>query len=251
MIYAVYFSPTHGTRACVRMAAEASGSPFQEIDLTLSSGRSAAHVFSPDDRVIVGVPVYGGRIPQLPGLFETLRGNGARALLIAAYGNRAYEDALLELADKVRARGFVPAGAIAMLAPHCYVPQDVCPDRPDDRDRRQIADFLHLFDWNADSPLKLPGNVPYKPYPSLPFLPETFDGCTNCRRCETVCPADALKDGVTDPEKCIRCMACAIICPEHCRRVEHPVFAGFQAKLRGLAGIRREPEFFQTETKSE
>ena len=244
MVYAIYFSPTHGTRACVEMAAGLLDSAVQEIDLTLPSGRSVPHGFAPGDRVVVGVPVYCGRIPQLPGLFDSLRGNGAGALLIAAYGNRAYEDALRELADRLRDRGFRPVGAAAMPAPHCYVPREVCPDRPDAADRARLSGFLRTLDWTVETEFMPPGNFPYKPYPELPFLPETGAGCIRCRRCETVCPSAALKDGVTDPAACIRCVACVQNCPEHCRTVEHPVFAGFQTKLRGLAGTRKEVELF-------
>lgn len=244
MVYAIYFSPTHGTRACVRMAAELLDSAVQEIDLTLPHGRSVLHEFAPGDRVVVGVPVYCGRIPQLSGLFDSLRGNGAGVLLIAVYGNRAYEDALRELSDRLRERGFRPAGAAAMLAPHCYVPREVCPDRPDAADRDRLSVFLRNLDWTAGTGFVPPGNFPYKPFPELPFLPETGGECTRCRRCEAVCPTAALKDSVTDSAACIRCMACVQSCPVHCRSVEHPVFAGFQEKLRGLAGVRKEVELF-------
>jgi len=244
MLYAVYFSPTHGTRTCVRMVAGCAEKEFSEIDLTLPSGRTGNHVFDSDDHVIIGVPVYCGRIPQLDDLFRTLHGDGAKALLVAAYGNRAYEDALLELSQKVSERGFQVAGAIAMPAPHCYVPSEVCPDRPDESDRQRIAEFLKTFSWNVSTPLNLPGNDPYRPYPSLPFLPETVENCLHCGKCEQLCPAEAISGDETDAEKCIRCMACVQNCPVHSRIVNHPVFAGFQEKLRGLAKIRKEPQFF-------
>ena len=131
-----------------------------------------------------------------------------------------------------------------MLAPHCYVPREVCPDRPDAADRDRLSVFLRNLDWTEGTGFVPPGNFPYKPFPELPFLPETGVECTRCRRCEAVCPTAALKDGVTDSATCIRCMACVQSCPAHCRSVEHPVFAGFQEKLRGLAGVRKEVELF-------
>ena len=56
--------------------------------------------FGPDDLVLFGVPVYGGRIPS-PAVQTLRRMQGSRtpAVLVAAYGNREYDDALLELAD--------------------------------------------------------------------------------------------------------------------------------------------------------
>lgn len=245
--YAIYFSPTHGTRACVRMVAGELGSPVREMDLTLPAARREEHRFSADDRVILGVPVYCGRIPQLPGLLDSLRGGGTPVLLIAAYGNRAYEDALLELSVKCSERGFRVRGAITMPAPHCYVPEEVCPDRPDEKDRQALAAFLRSFDWTSGQKVPLPGNTPWKPYPALPFYPEGDSRCTKCGICGSVCPTGAAKFGKTDPETCIRCMACVRSCPVQARKITHPAFAAVQEKLRALAGVRKEIELFVPE----
>ena len=243
--YAVYFSPTHGTRACVRMVAEElGGGAVQEIDLTLPANRRQNHRFSGNDRAILGVPVYCGRIPPLPGLLDSLTGSGTPVLLVAVYGNRAWEDALSELKAKSAERGFHACGALAMLAPHCYVPQEVCPDRPDGIDRKNIAAFLKRLNWNSKRDLHLPGNTPWKPYPEFPFYPEAMEACTHCGVCEKVCPAEAVKGNQTDPERCLRCMACVQSCPSHARGIAHPAFAMVQQKLRMLAGVRKEVEVF-------
>ena len=47
-----------------------------------------------------------------------MKGNQARAVLVCVYGNRAYEDTLIELKDVADKAGFVPAAAVATIAEH-------------------------------------------------------------------------------------------------------------------------------------
>ena len=57
--------------------------------------------FDETDFVLFGIPVYSGRVPEtFLSYFETLKGNNTPAALIATYGCRAYEDALLELKNR-------------------------------------------------------------------------------------------------------------------------------------------------------
>ena len=103
-ITVVYFSPTGGTRkACLNLAMEM-GKKVKDVDLCSLDG---AYSFGPEDTVIVGVPVFGGRIPGYAAEKLTyLKGNGAVAVTAAVYGNRAFEDALLELDDCLKKQGF-------------------------------------------------------------------------------------------------------------------------------------------------
>jgi hypothetical protein len=58
---------------------------------------------------LVGAPVHGGRVPEAqPSRLGRLRASGAPDVLIAVYGNRAYEDALLELSEIASGAGFLP-----------------------------------------------------------------------------------------------------------------------------------------------
>ena len=57
-------------------------------------------------------------------LWETLAavcGCGARAVLMCVYGNRAYEDTLVELADTAEKAGFHVIAAVAAIAEHSVV----------------------------------------------------------------------------------------------------------------------------------
>lgn len=131
------------------------------------------------DLLVVGMPVYSGRIPAsaLPAL-RKFRGNGTPAVVVCVYGNRDYDDALLELTDVVGENGFRVAAAAAFVAQHSIFPQ-VGTNRPDEEDIRRIAAFVRQFrrkiDSAADSaslqevvppggrPYKTPGKVPLRP----------------------------------------------------------------------------------------
>src|SRR5512143_2578043 len=102
-VSAVYFSPTGTTRRTVHAIAEGTGMPFSPEDLTLPERRrNFSRSFAADELVIVGLPVYAGRLPRnLEDFFEGLHGNSTPAVAVVVYGNRDYNDALLELKMKL------------------------------------------------------------------------------------------------------------------------------------------------------
>ena len=99
-VTSIFFSPTGSTRRLVSMLSKTFPSKPREVDITPYTQRGLSMDFGPDDLVLFGVPVYGGRIPS-PAVQTLRRMQGSRtpAVLVAAYGNREYDDALLELAD--------------------------------------------------------------------------------------------------------------------------------------------------------
>ena len=117
---ALYFSPTGGTRTYVRAVAAAMPHMGGEVDLTRPEERRKVHMFGADDVVVLGVPVYYGRVPEVPGLLDGLQGEETPAVLLAVYGNRLIDDALAELSDLCAARGFRPLAAGALVAPHTF-----------------------------------------------------------------------------------------------------------------------------------
>lgn len=119
----MYFSPTHTTKKTV----SAVGKIFFEkllcetriVDLTSLAARTREYAFDEEDVLIFGVPVYGGRIPPLLHSFlSRISGNGAKAVILTVYGNRDYDDALLELYDLMTQQNFVvcAAGGICRAA---------------------------------------------------------------------------------------------------------------------------------------
>ena len=94
-VYAIYFSPTRNTEKIVKILAKEFGN-YGEIDLSKQSSGENVRAFKEEDICIFGVPSYGGRVPE-PALerMKKMKGNQATAILVAVYGNRAYEDTLL------------------------------------------------------------------------------------------------------------------------------------------------------------
>ena len=135
----VHFSPAGNTRKAALLLAQAMAGRTEEYDLTRphNTGRS----FGPGDVVIVAGPVYGGRLPavMLERLAE-IQGNGAFAVTLAVYGNRAYEDALIELDDSVEKQGFRRLASAALAAQHSIVTQ-LAAGRPDQEDAEEITRF--------------------------------------------------------------------------------------------------------------
>ena len=70
----------------------------ETIDFTPLQAREKVYSFGPSDIVVFGVPVIAGRVPNvlLPFL-NTLEGGGAMAVPVVLYGNRNFDDALIEL----------------------------------------------------------------------------------------------------------------------------------------------------------
>ena len=110
-VTAVYFSPTGNTKRSVEAMAAALDPGYKTVDLTLPSDTGVSCQFGPEDLVIIGMPVYAGRIPMVavPRL-SGLKGNGTPCILVATYGNRHYDDALVEMEDIAREHGFAVRG---------------------------------------------------------------------------------------------------------------------------------------------
>jgi len=135
------FSPTDSTRKIVkRIGGYLSPAPT-EMNLTLPASSRAELHFLANDLVIFGVPVYGGRVPETAReRFKILRGHRTPAVIVVTYGNRAYDDALLELKTVVEEQGFQVIAAAAFVTEHNIVRQ-IAAGRPDENDLKVIDRF--------------------------------------------------------------------------------------------------------------
>ncbi len=107
-----YFSPTGGTRKAGEFLAEGISENVNPVNLGKEKGFSQAD----GEMAVVAAPVFGGRIPAF--VAEKLKkvdGGGKRAVTLAVYGVRAYEDALVELNDAVSACGFQVIASAALV----------------------------------------------------------------------------------------------------------------------------------------
>ncbi len=255
-VYAVYFSSTGGTRAYVEGIAGRLDKYYQTIDLTNPETRARTYHFSAEDLVLLGAPVYGGRLPQVQGgIFDRLQGDHTPAVWMVSYGNREFDDALLEEQEICSKKGFVGIAAASWIAPHTFSAR-IAEGRPDAADTARMDEFAEKLRERLKgelpvAPLALPGNHPYKVFAGMPMHPVANEACTECSSCAAVCPTAAIDRNhpkEVDGDRCINCFACVKHCPEHARGIDHPMFLQTVQKLEGmLLNRRKEPEFFFAE----
>lgn len=223
-LYQICFSPTGGTRRAAEILCSALGAQIERIDLMQHVGPL---FFSEEDLCLIAVPVYGGRVPEaaLRGL-RAMKGNGIPTVLMTVYGNRAADDALLELRDEVYACGFHAIAAIEAVAAHSLFPEYGA-GRPDRRDAAELAAFAgyivqKLEEGTLGEPAHLPGHRPFRAYGGVPFKPRAGSRCTECGTCARECPVQAIprdEPKRVEKAKCISCMHCVSVCPQQARRV--------------------------------
>ncbi len=253
----VYFSPTDGTKKVVNGIAEGISDSYKEYNITLPTSRQEGIEFGPNELLILGVPVYAGRVPRL--LMEylsKLKGNNTPAIFVTVYGNRNYDDALLELKEEMEKNGFLGVAAGAFIGEHSNTSK-VGTNRPDVNDLEIAKKFgcevreklENVSDVSQLEKLTVKGNYPYKEInPAPPISPETNNDCVSCGVFAKKCPTSAInfedyKD--VTPTKCIRCSSCIKRCPVNAKSINHEVFNKITNLLiQNCSAVRHEPEYF-------
>lgn len=239
-----YFSATYTTKRIIKCIAEALNiDSVQEYDITQSPLDKEIQMAA-DELLIVGIPVYTGRIPKIAAdSLRLFKGAHLPAIIVCVYGNRDYDDALLELKDIVEGNGFNVISAGAFIAQHSIFPQ-VGQGRPDDADKKIITDFAHksaelLTSYEPTAigtELQIKGNRPYKVPQGIPLQPKGNKLCDECGTCVRLCPTAAIPEEnprKTDKKKCIACGRCIVVCP---RKARH--FGGILYKIAGNKFIK-------------
>lgn len=216
----LYFSPTGTTRRiCESIANGVINGAMERVvlDITPAASRREMLQFGEGDLVIFGAPVYIGRMPNLISpYFRSIRGGGAFGVAVAVYGNRAFDDGLIELRDILHNDGFKVLAAAAFVGEHSFS-KVLGGGRPDDCDvakgvafGRELAQYCNGGKMDNDFPFdeeRLP-QVPGNPFPYKGFYKakDNKDKSVDIRR---VTPK-------TDASKCTRCALCADICSMGC-----------------------------------
>ena len=259
--YSIYFSPTGGTKKAADRVCQTlfQGQEIVQIDLSQPEEDFSKYQFEEEDVCVVAMPSFGGRVPAIASQrLSQMTAKKAKAVLMAVYGNREFEDTLAEMEDVLSEAGFECAAAVSAIAEHSIVGQYGA-GRPDEKDQAQLAEFgetikAHLAaeksrkqeltgqehtDW-------IPGNRPYKKLGVVPMKPQTDDDCLKCGTCAAKCPVQAISrtdPKVTDETACITCMRCVQICPKHARKLGTLVTLAIRQKLKKVCTDRKNAEF--------
>lgn len=249
----IYYSPTGTSKKIARAIGDGlKVNNLKESDITFENNKVTD--FTHDSLTVFVCPVYGGRIPSI--FFERLgsiNGNESMCTIIAVYGNRHYDDALLELKNEVSKLGFRPVAAATFIGEHSFSRDNmpIAAGRPDHYDIGMAEHFgKEVMDKITSVPLLnelyVPGNFPYKEIkPKQPMAPTSTDSCCSCGLCVSSCPTHAISTDstgniITDSNLCTLCCACVKICPHDARVFDTP----FTKFLYENFSDRKNPEFY-------
>ncbi len=248
-LHIICFSATGTTLKTAKAVAEGCGISNVRVHNLIGDAEAEAHI-PKNGMALFAAPVYAGRIPPI--MAERLKGfvgSDTPAMVVCVYGNRDYDDALLELKSIAERQGFLPVSAAAFIAQHSIFPQ-LAAGRPDAGDMEMMREFgRRSMALAADAqrvcatPFSVPGNYPYKEAKAIPLTPKTH-GCDKCGACAKGCPVHAIdpeNPSRTDAEKCISCAHCIHICPKHARRWGGLKYTLASRKFVKLFSERKEP----------
>lgn len=244
------FSPTGTSRKLITAVADGCRCTPHVIDMTYQ--QPSELTFRREDLLFMAVPVYGGKVaPIALQRCKHMRGDNTPIVIMVVYGNRAYENALSQLADFVSERGFIPIAAGAFVGEHSYSTSatPIAAGRPDNidlADARSWGNAIHEKIAYMASPvaidvarIKPPGNSLFATLRFILFIMQQrrkkvtvkptpivdADKCRLCGKCAKLCPTSAIDihDCLhTDAERCIKCCACVKGCPTKARTFATP-----------------------------
>lgn len=241
------FSPCGGTKKCAETVAKGMDDQVAFIDLSspdVAASGDASRI------ALFAFPVYGGHVPPL--VLERLDaalGNateGRTAVLVATYGNRAFDNALEEARAHLASKGMTVVAGIGAIAQHTLCPT-IAEGRPDADDNAALQGFgAQVADALAAGAVAVPSfptAEEINPY-RLGVGPITTEDCIACGICAAECPQQVveIKDVAVSPEACLGCMRCAAVCPQDARVLPAEAAAMFAGFLGKVAADRHEAE---------
>ena len=242
----IIFSPTGGTEEVAHIIGKQWSENAVKIDLSDADTDFPRCVINEEDQVLISIPSFGGRAPAAAiERLKKIAGNGAKCTLVCVYGNRAYEDTLVEMEDAAKESNFRVIAAIAAVAEHSIMPQYAA-NRPDAADKKQLEQFAEQIAGKAEIPVSIPGNRPYKKSGGAGLVPKPTKYCVKCGLCAGKCPVKAI-DSINfkaDSKKCISCMRCLKQCPHNARKVNGAMVSIASMAIKKACSVRKENELF-------
>lgn len=269
-VWGMYFTGTGTTEKVVthigKKIAEKLGVEYENYDFTLPKVRKVEKSFNEEDLVVFGTPVIAGRVPNLLLKYlDTLKGNGALAVPVVLYGNRNFDDALIELRNILKDKGMKPIAGGAFIGEHSFS-TILGAGRPDAKDMEIASTFAeNIFekvtgkDFDPEKLVEVKGETPirfyYQPRDSKgnsidirKVKPKTnMELCNKCGLCASICPLGSINP--EDPSDvfgiCMKCCACVKRCPNGAKYYDDENYLYHQHELEDEYGeIRKEPELF-------
>jgi ferredoxin len=259
-----YFSPTGTTKSIVRSIANGINSSTVElINITTPDARKQSLMTSKSDLLVIAVPVYMGRVPALLNKWlNAIHAHDTPTVCVVVYGNRAFENSLLELENIVMKSGCIPIAGAAYIGEHSFSnPEEpIARGRPDKDDLKHAEVFgqkvreklQSIPSISQISCVNVPGMYPYGETAEIwnvDFI-KVNTRCSQCGVCADVCPmgaVDSQNSAVIDQEKCITCCACIKNCPRNARTMKPGPVKDTAKRLTKLYKEPKKPEYYFNE----
>ncbi len=257
----IYYSPTGTTQTIVREVGQNLGLKLVS-EINIAKNRITTAIDSSSSCLtIIGMPVYGGRLPLTAiESLKQLRSNNSPVVIVVVYGNRHFDDALLELKEIVSSCGFSVIAGAAFIGEHSYSTRlkPIAQNRPDKQDIEKCKVFAQMIlEKTTNAPIEckpaapiIPGSYPYKERRQFPATIQPIvnnDLCILCGICVDACPTSAItirQTVIPNGELCTLCCACVKQCPQGALTLNHPLLEPIKENLFLNFSVRKEPQFF-------